>query len=230
MEKYLTKLIDGEEKAYLNPEYSKHIQNVKYDFYLKDSGIPVDYWKFEYEHCGLGSNSRVISICKNYIKRVKQGTLKNLYLYGVNSTGKTTAMCCIGKDAIREGLKVKFILSDDLIDLLQKTSGYSYHEEKENEKSKLLNSDLVLIDEVFDSSKSLMWKGESKNLIVSQIDAFFRHLISNNKRIVTTSNIFKERIASDYSTSLFELVDRNFQELKFTESVKELRQKSLVET
>jgi len=226
MEKYILKIIDGEESAVLNPEWAKHIQNLKYDWYLKESNIPSDYWDLTYDHCGIGKNNRVISICRNYVNRIKKGTKKNLYLYGLNSTGKTTAMCCIGKDAIKEGLKVKFILSDDLVDLLQKTSGYSYHEDLEYNKKTLMSCDLILIDEVFDSSKSIMWKGESKNLIVSQVDAFLRHVLSNNKRVVTTSNILKERIASDYSTSLFHLVSRNFQELKFTESVEEARQKS----
>ncbi len=229
MEKYLYDMKDGEEVARLNPEWSKHIQNLKYEFYLKESGIPIDYWNLTYDDCGIGSNERVVTVCRNYINRIKTGTIKNLYLYGLNSTGKTTAMNCIGKDAIKEGFKVKFILSNDLINILQKTSGYGINDEFERKKNALFNADLVLVDEVFDASKSTLWKGESRNLIVSDLDGFFRHVISNNRRIVTTSNILKERIASDYSPSLFELIDRNFQELKFTESVKENRKRKLME-
>lgn len=228
MEKYIFNEVNGELVASLNPEWQKHIQNLKYEYYLKDSNIPKDYWNLTYDHCGVGSNARAVAICKNYVNKIKKGSLKNLYLYGTNSTGKTTAMCNIGKDAIREGFKVQFVLSDDLIDLLQKTSGFSYIEELEKKKEKIYEMDIVLVDEVFDSTKSLLWKGESKNLIVSQLDSFFRHLVSNNKRIVVTSNILKERIASDYSLSLYELIDRNFQVLNFVESIKEERKKVIL--
>lgn len=229
IEKYIISInAEGEEVASPNPEWIKHIQNLKYDFYLKDSGIPVDYWKLEYSHIQVGSNTRVVEVCKNYVYKVQNGTLKNLYLFGDNSTGKTTAMTCIGKDAIRVGIKVNFILSSDLLDILQKTSGFNSSPEFQTKKEKLFGSNLLLIDEVFDPSKSTLWKGESKNLIVSLIDAFFRHVISTNVRIVMTSNMVKEKIANDYSLSLYELIDRNFETLKFSESMKELRKQALV--
>jgi hypothetical protein len=87
---------------------------------------------------------------------------------------------------------------------------------------------VLLIDELFDSTKSLVWKGESKNLIVAEWDSFIRHMISNNKKIICTSNILSSRISSEYSKSLYELVDRNFEVLQFTESVKEYRKKKIM--
>lgn len=227
MEKYIYKEVDGELVAFDNPDWRKHIQTLKFNHYLKESNIPSDYYDYYWEHIDFGANQRVVGICKGFVSGFKESKL-NLYLYGINTTGKTTAMCSLGKDAIREGYKVKFILASDLLDILQKTSGYNYNQDYEYKKNQLFDADLLLIDEVFDSSKSTLWKNDSKNLIVSLLDAFFRHSISNNIKIVTTSNILKERIGSDYSASLFELVDRNFQVLTFSESVKELRKQSLV--
>jgi len=229
MKQYIEVEINGETCLKLNPEWQKKIQNEKYKYYLKESSIPSDYWDLTFEHAGKGTNGRVVEICKNYISRLKKKTKKNLYLYGLNSTGKTTAMCAIGKEAIREGLKVKFLQASSLLNLLQKTSGYGIDETYEFEKRKLDSYDLLLIDELFDSTKSTLWKGESKNLIVSEWDGFLRHHLSNDRRIVCTSNILSERIANDYSTSLFELVDRNFMVLKFTQSVKDERKKQLNE-
>ena len=227
--KYEIKIIDGIEVATLNPEWKKEIQNKKYSFYLKESNIPTDYYNLSFEHASIGSNKDVVQKCYDYIINYNKNSVKNLYLYGLNSSGKTTAMCSIGKEAIRKGLKVKFILSSDLLSVLQKTSGYNINEEMLSEKRKLENCDMILIDELFDSTKSILWKGESKNLIVAEWDSFLRHVISNGIKIVCTTNILPFRISSDYSQSLFELVDRNFEVLEFTESVKQERKRRVLQ-
>lgn len=229
MKQYIEHIRNGEVVYSLNPEWQKKIQNEKYKHYLKESGIPTDYWNLEFHHAGKGANQRVVELCKNYIYRLKRKSKKNLYLYGLNSTGKTTAMCAIGKEAIREGFKVKFLQASNVLNLLQKTSGYGVDEFYETEKRKLDSYHLLLIDELFDSSKSILWKGESRNLIVAEWDSFLRHHLSNDRRIICTSNILMERIQTDYSVSLFELMDRNFQMLKFTESIKEDRKKHINE-
>ena len=229
IERYIYETIDGEFVVKINPDWKAHVQNVKYDFYLKHSSIPTDYWDLDFSDVSMGTNKDVVDKCLEYCNSLGNKTVKkSLYLYGENSSGKTTAMCSIGKCCIKRGLKIKFILSSDLLSLLQKTSGYSVNPELEAEKSNLESCDVLLIDELFDSTKSLVWKGESKNLIVAEWDSFMRHLISNNKKIICTSNILPLRISSDYSKSLYELVDRNFEVLQFTESVKEQRKKRIL--
>lgn len=218
---------DGEIVAKLNPEWKTHIQNLRYDFYLKESNIPKDYWDLDFSHVSMGRNKSVVDRCVEFVNTFSTKR-RSLYLYGENSSGKTTAMCSIGKECIRNGLKVKFILSSDLLSLLQKTSGYGWNEELEAEKLKYENCNVLLVDELFDSTKSIIWKGDSKNLIVAEWDSFLRHLISNNIAVVCTSNILPMRISSEYSKSLFELVDRNFEILHFTESVKEERKKRVL--
>lgn len=219
---------DGETVVRLNPEWKKHIQNVKYDFFLKDSHIPKDYWDLDFSHVSIGSNKSAVDKCIEYCDLLgKKKIKKSLYLFGENSSGKTTAMCALGKCCIRKGLKIKFILSGDLLSLLQKTSGYSVNPELENEKSNLENCDVILIDELFDSTKSIIWKGDSKNLVVAEWDSFLRHMLSNDKKIICTSNILPARISSEYSKSLYELVDRNFEVLQFTQSIKEQRKKTI---
>lgn len=229
MNKYEIKIIDGIEVATLNREWKKEIQNKKYEFFLKESNIPFDYYNLSFEHASIGSNKDVVDKCYNYINNYNKNSVKNLYLYGLNSSGKTTAMCSIGKEAIRKGLKVKFILSSDLLSILQKTSGYNANEDFLSEKRKLESCDIILIDELFDSTKSILWKGESKNLIVAEWDSFLRHTLSNGIKIICTSNILPFRISSDYSQSLFELVDRNFEVLEFTESVKQERKRRVLQ-
>lgn len=229
MNKYEIKIVDGIEVATLNHEWKKEIQNKKYSFYLKESNIPFDYYNLSFEHASIGSNKDVVDKCYNYINNYNKNSVKNLYLYGLNSSGKTTAMCSIGKEAIRKGLKVKFILSSDLLSILQKTSGYNANEDFLSEKRKLESCDIILIDELFDSTKSILWKGESKNLIVAEWDSFLRHTLSNGIKIICTSNILPFRISSDYSQSLFELVDRNFEVLEFTESVKQERKRRVLQ-
>jgi hypothetical protein len=66
-----------------------------------------------------------------------------------------------------------------------------------------------------------MWRREeSKNLIISAWDAFFRDILSRQVRVIVTSNILPLEVHNIYGKSMFELIDRNFVLLKFEDSVK----------
>lgn len=104
--------------------------------------------------------------------------------------------------------------------MLMKKSSYTTDEEIKDKIEDLKNSDLVIIDDCFDRTKSIMWKSDSKNLIISVWDSFLRDILSRQVRVIITSNILPLEIQNIYGKSMYELIDRNFVLQKFEDSVK----------
>lgn len=227
IQKYIVKEVNGEEYAIPNPEWQKHIQDLKFDYYLNHSGIPKTYWNLEFEDVGFGMNERPTAVCNQYVDKVKYGSKRNLMLYGSGVTGKTTALTNIGKKALKEGLSVKYMKSSEILDILQKSSGLVLNPEYTTMKENLLKTKLLLIDDLFDPERNLMWKSDSKSMIIQEWYNFLSDFLDKGNNICFTTNIIKERIANDYSNSLFNLVDTNFQTLEFKESVRDKRKKML---
>lgn len=222
MEKHLFKEIDGELHGYTNPKWKEYQQKKQYLYFLRDSKIPKDYWDIEFSHYKGTKSLDSLKKSIQYSERCLESKFHNinLYLYGEWSSQKTMAMCNIGKEFIKQGLSVKFVLAGDLIDLLMKNQGYSNNAEIYSDIQSYQKVDLLLIDDIFDKQKSIMWKSENKDLIITEWDRFLRHRISNDRRTVTTSNIRLSVVASTFGRSIYELFHRNFEELEFLDSIK----------
>ncbi len=212
-------------KDWWDKEYSK----LKYDVLLKYSGIPKEYHNLNFDdYIGEVSKKDVNFIhhlaidCRN-----QNNEDMNLYLVGENSTQKTMIACAAGKEFMRQGLTVKFVLAGNLINHLLKLQGYNSDDESLRFIKELENAHLIIIDDCFDKNKSLAWKNESKHLITAEWDSFFREFLSNNYRFIITSNFKIGNISASYSTSLHELIDRNFISINCSDSVKEYRKKML---
>lgn len=103
-----------------------------------------------------------------------------------------------------------------------KLQGFNKDEELYLEIKELKQCDVLFIDDIFDPSKAITWKNNN-DLIITEWDIFLRDLLSRNTKIIMTSNFDKTIIKQHYGESLFQLIDRNFVELYFTESIKEIR-------
>lgn len=226
MEKYLFKKIDGEEVAFLNPEWAREVSKKRFNFFLKLSCIPKNYWGITFDDC-----SRLIVVSKDSLEKAKQYSTRhaeekfldiNLFLTGSNLSGKSSVACCIGKEFIRSGLRVQFVLAGDLTDYFLKRQGFNVNVDIEQKLKLLYQANLVIIDDAFDSKKALWWN-TGKDLIISEWDRFLRTLMSNHIRIVITSNIAKENVT--YGTSIQEALDGNFISLTFEDKIKEDRKK-----
>lgn len=225
--KYIVKMVDGEEYAIPNPDWQKHIQEIKFDYFLHHSGIPKVYWNLEFDDVGFGMNERPTAVCNQYVDKIKYGSKRNLMLYGNGVTGKSTALSNIGKKALKEGLTVKYLKSSEILDILQKSSGLAVNDVYNVLKENIFKTKLLLIDDLFDPERNLMWKGESKSLIIQEWYNFLSDYLDKGNNICFTTNILKERIAADYSNSLYNLVDTNFLTLEFKESVRDKRKRAL---
>jgi hypothetical protein len=139
---------------------------------------------------------------------------------------KTAIACNVGKEAIRQGYSVKFILAGVLIEKLMKIQGFSYNEEIEDEIKKLKNYGMIIIDDIFDTNKSILWKNpDSASLIITAWDIFLREIVSSGNKVVLTSNIPVNLIENKFGSSMYHLIDRNFICLGFFDDVKSYKKR-----
>ena len=217
--------IDGIEYAVLDKEQQKELMKTKFDLLLRKSNIP-DFYKTEVDFDDyVGDHSRLyVDEIKKIAQNIHNEKLKDisLYLYGsLNGTQKTAVMCNFGKECIRQGLRVQYMNFGVFVSYLLKNQGYNIDEDAKKEINILQNADIILLDDCFDSKKSITWG--KNDLIISEIDSFFRVALSNHKRFCLTSNYALDTIKETYGISLFELLDRNFKTYQFLDSVKAIR-------
>jgi len=216
----------GEKIACRNEAYWKEIGKKKYELLLKRSDIPKFYWNIEFkDYKG--------ELSKESLKRAIKFSQKcftpefdyvNLYLWSEeNSSQKTAVACNVGKELLKQGKSVSFLYFGTLIDMLLKQSGFNYHEDIAFKLNKLKNVDILIIDDVFDTKKSIQWS--NSDLIISEIDRFFREVLTSDLKVIMTSNIPIINIKKKYGVSLFELISRNFYPLQFNDSIKKYRKK-----
>jgi len=217
---------DGEIVAIDDPQYSKEISEKRYNLLLKNSNIPDFYYTIDFKdykgNKELESFKKVLYYANNCYK--EEFNFVSLYIYGNNNTQKTAIACNILKQCMRKGLNAQFILAGVLIDKLMKLQGFSQDTKLYYEIEVIKNCDILLIDDIFDPNKSLFWKNsDNKNMIVSEWDIFLRDILAKKVKLIITSNFDKTIIKQYYGQSLYELIDRNFVEIEFTESIKEVR-------
>ena len=218
--------IDGDVFAYHTEESLREQRKLRYDFYLKNSGIPQFYWNINFEDYHGDKKCKAYLDLYHYACNCykKEFDHVHLFIYGLHSTQKSALMYNIGKEAIKNGLKVKSILAGTLIDKLMKLQGFNYIEEIYREIQELKDCDLILLDDSFDVEKSLMWKSENKSMIISEWDQFLREVLASKTKIVTTSNYDITNIGQHFGKSIAELIDRNFYSVHLTHSIKSHRQ------
>ena len=229
MEKFnIIKNGHGEEIAVDNPEYKDYVLDKKYKFLLKNSGLPEYYWDINWKDYKGEKSKSSFDKAVQYSKRCFEDKFKHvhLYLYGNNSSQKTAVACNIAKEIIKQGKNVKFVLAGTLIDKLMKVQGFTINEEINNSLDKLRYCDILLIDDVFDISKSIHWKNaESNSLILTAWDSFLREILVSDTKVIMTSNIEIELIKEKYGESIYQLIDRNFVCFQFIDNIRAHRKK-----
>jgi len=220
-EKYITKKInDFEETISLSPEYIEEKNKKLYQVRLDKSGIPEKYWNLELDMYQGNISRDSLDKVKQYIERCDEERFLhlNIFMTGENSTQKTLCSANIGKAFIKKGKRVKFIYAGELIDMLMKNQGYSYVPEIDEYLKEIDLVDLIVIDDFADKEKSIYWE-KSPQLIRTAWDSFLRRVISENIRVVMTSNKSFASIQDMLGVSLHALMYRNFVELSFMDSV-----------
>lgn len=151
----------------------------------------------------LESKNRLI----NYITQFSQNPeVRKLlvYMYGPNGTQKTSLANFVGRELLKDGFVVRYILMNNLIADLQDKE---FNQESADRVNKLKEADLLIIDEAMDKSKLTLYKSGYQQ---SFIDTFVRDRIqSQNKGILFISNVHPDNIAEQgLSISIQDFIQR----------------------
>lgn len=141
----------------------------------------------------------------------------NLYFWGYdNSTQKTTVAKWILAELAMKDHRVYFTIFNDLVVLLQQ---YYFDQSREEEFSRIYDSECLVIDDAFDTGKSTVYKSGYQ---YSFIDTFLRDRLEVKRRAtIFTSNIPLDGIQDSYTPSIAALVRRNVVPFEFTDIVRD---------
>lgn len=126
----------------------------------------------------------------------------NLYFYGESNTQKSTVGRIIGKELIKKGKSVYYILLDDLINLIIDSKR---EEDLKPKVKKILNVDLLIIDE-FSSDKITLYKSGFQ--IPFLISFLKKRIESIRKAVLFISNCNIESIGKVFGSALNSLIKR----------------------
>lgn len=199
-------VIDRQEVAISNPVYEEYERNQRYHSFLKRSDLPLEYQKYTWTNI-QGIPETTIQYCKQYAEEFARGGETGLYIYGPRTVGKTTLACVIGMTVLKQGIEVKFVKAHTLQNLMLKCQGYNNDGPAREELNRYMASELLIVDDAFDRSKSVQWKN-SPELIISEWNDFIRERIQREKRLVFTSNV---SIASlrEWGEDIYEMLSPN---------------------
>ena len=221
----------GEVFTFISQAKQKEINEKRRDAYLKNSGIPKEYWKFRFDNKDLEGQINISrSLILEGLDFIENFTKKDtcLYLWGnENATGKTTLACAIAQELMLKGYSCFFSYAKTLIDNMMKLSGFNNDEDSQYYIDKIKSSDIVVIDDIFDPNKSLYWNSKNNNVIISEWDSIIRYCLNDNKKLILTSNKSRDEVEKLYSKDIASLLDRGFKFIEFKESILDKRKKTL---
>jgi len=152
--------------------------------YIKElvhSKIPRDYWMLSLKRMQINN------IYKQYIKKyvnnldnaIESG-LGLMYCGPKRGIGKTTSMSIIGKEAIKRGYEVFYVIAQNIID--------DRFSEEKNILERIKECDLLLIDEL----DKIIMRNESN--IPKQLENLLREILPNKKAIIICTNFTEEEV------------------------------------
>ena len=217
----------GELQHKINPEFEENRNKKKYEVMLKYSGIPYEYHTlgFSVIKDNYQKSRKNFKHCIKYAVSPDDEKFRDisLYLYGPNTSSKTSLACAIGMQFLKAGKYVKFITAFDLVQLLMERVSWEASSEVHGRVREFDKCDLIIVDDAFDSKKSLVWKGDAKNQIIQLWDGFLRRHLSNHTRFIVTTNVNMAEVALSYSKDIYAQLKRNFYPLEFQDNIENIR-------
>lgn len=122
----------------------------------------------------------------------------NLLIEGPTGAFKTTTSCLIGKNAIRRGYSVLFI---EMQQLRKIWISDKLTPELENSKTKLLDVDLLIID---DFGQEFM--SSNSDFQLSELDSLLRERNALQKSIIITTNATPDNLKQRYGERIYSLL------------------------
>ena len=143
---------------------------------LKDANFP-------YDTAGKRLKTRTcenVNVAKEYVENFKPRQRQGLYFVGSVGNAKTTLAVCIGKELIKQGYKVKFIVFSQAIRKLQSTYGTKNPLEFMEEVENFGKYDLLIFDD--------FGREAYKDRTLTDVADFVNYLYTNKNNVIITSN------------------------------------------
>ena len=164
----------------------------------------------------------IVEKAKMYVEQFEERFCHNsLFFFGGMSTQKTTVAKWIGKKLLEKGLKVRYILMNELIKAYM-NANFDDPSQEENLDKQLVESfsflDLLIVDECFSKDRNTIYKSRYQ---VPYIDSFLRNRLETKKlATIFISNESISAIDTDvYNEYIQELIRRNCTSLEFKDKV-----------
>lgn len=184
---------------------TSYLYEQRMQYKLIQSGIPPSIWNYQIEsYIGSESLSSIQKIQKFVSRFFDKFASVHLYMTGPNGTQKTTIAHYLGRELLKRGCTVRYVLMNEMIKNLTK-EGFEEYVDAHIEQYHTV--DCLIIDEAFDKDKILWYKS---NYQMNFLDSILRKRIDQlQKSIVFVSNKSIESIKDNFNYSIYDLVKRN---------------------
>lgn len=204
--KYEEVIIDGESVLMPTKAWRQKQIDASLRSKLLSSGLPLHVSSLSFDDY-IGEDRAIPEKLKKYVSQFPE-RYSSIHLYfwsHDNGTQKTTMAGILGKELVLKGYDVRFVLMGSLLSLL---SSFNKDDEEDHRIQELMNCDLLIIDDSFDTKKATIYKSGYQ---ISFLDIFLRERLEvKRKATCFTSNFFIEEINEDiFGKSLKKLIHRN---------------------
>ncbi len=193
-------------------------QDVENESIINNSNLPIQIKEYNISrYIGKDKNENIKKL-KKYIDEFEEKfKYISLYVWGTNSTQKTTVLGFFGKELAKKGFSVYYCLMNDLVKDL---CNVQFKKELQEKIDTYNTIDCLLIDESFDLKKMAVYESGYQ---LSFIDSFLRTRIEQYKKsTIFISNISIDSIDIKFGKSIIELLKRNCKNtcLEFKDSIR----------
>lgn len=177
-------------------------ENIEHKRFLKRRLIAAN---FPFDTSGKRLKTRTcenVEIAREYVENFKPRTRQGLYFVGSVGNAKTTLAVCIGKELIKQGYKVKFMVFSQAIRKLQSTYGTKNPLDFMEQVEAFGKYDLLIFDD--------FGREAYKDRTLTDVADFVNYLYTNKNNVIITSNpemVEKIKQIPDFSA----MFDRFFQ-------------------
>lgn len=171
------------------------------EFKKVKANIPLKYRSMTFDQITHPQTVEVRSRIADYIAsletQLEDG--KGLYLYGSTGLAKTGIACIVLIEAIRKQRSGYFLTLDALVDLY--AGGWKDEKLKEQYQDVVLGTDILVIDEVGNESKT------NNNLVSMCFNDVLRRRFGNLQTTIITSNLFFKKVKDVYGEEVYSILN-----------------------
>lgn len=192
-----------EDQGIVNP--CKCMTVFLYVMELVEAGIAQAYWHLSLDT--LKISSEYIDLTKMILKKIhrfRKHGLGVLFL-GTNGIGKTSLMAEIGKEAIVQGYKVKYLSAQSYVDSTKVRDSAELMAE-------LLQNDFILLDEL-----DKVYIKQNSDYVPKTLEVFLREaLVNANVSVICATNLNEDTFTKTFGESTVSLMKRKMNFVSIT--------------